>query len=656
MTTMTDLEDDPSEIIITIAADYDSNASGHLTLHKESDTIYSVDFTNSDISYRADIDSVHIDVKRQSVRFQEPTAEDEDMDVTFTIPDRQHLQMFHNAVKDCQEICNYTLELTARLRDIYYSGIYTTLRPGDPMVVGQEIRELQEDSRAQFLADLLPRAKASKKSTKRLQEEDVPDKESIMTKLVCFYCDSTSEEVQFVHHPYVPRNFANKRLLICSVCIENWKFYRDLAISEQQLVLPGEVNEEICALCSDTPDTLILCNHCTRSYCGHCLSKVMAHAAYQQLLASDGEWKCMCCVNKVSIRPLLTREAWTKEAAHVKAIPPSVKALPPTKSVKALPEDEETVQFDYSPRQQAMHAAASARKKRQQTASSKAMEVEEEEVEEDLLIYSSCTPNGRPSRMKVPSKRLREAFAIIKTSAGTGTGIGNPKKRSKPAPAPAPTPAPLALVPPAPAPAAIPAPAPAAPRAPVRMSVPVTAPHAAVGTPINIKKDAPPSTSAVVASNSSSSTAETGKKGSKAAAAGAVGTPTMAMDEVHYFASYVQYLDGMLTDKSNGGSSTEDVCFLCKDGGEVMECDHFVMRKKGAKQCKINCLKVYHEGCLGYEVKEGIKWHCPRHFCSVCGGKQIKYACFFCPISLCAQCPGKFVEQVRYPQHLHLHP
>ena len=91
--------------------------------------------------------------------------------------------------------------------------------------------------------------------------------------------------------------------------------------------------------------------------------------------------------------------------------------------------------------------------------------------------------------------------------------------------------------------------------------------------------------------------------------------------------------------------ATDDVCFLCKDGGDLIECDdskHKLCDKR--KRCK----KVYHSYCLSYIVEDdGRDWRCPRHFCDACGSSTLKYICKYCPLSICKSCPQAMAKKVR---------
>ena len=89
--------------------------------------------------------------------------------------------------------------------------------------------------------------------------------------------------------------------------------------------------------------------------------------------------------------------------------------------------------------------------------------------------------------------------------------------------------------------------------------------------------------------------------------------------------------------KEKKSTATDDVCFLCKDGGDLIECDDS------------KCRKVYHSYCLSYFVEDdGRDWRCPRHFCDYCGSVNLKYVCKFCPMSICKNCPTAMVKKVSY--------
>ena len=117
------------------------------------------------------------------------------------------------------------------------------------------------------------------------------------------------------------------------------------------------------------------------------------------------------------------------------------------------------------------------------------------------------------------------------------------------------------------------------------------------------------------------------------------------LDEVYYFGIYVGYYHdnvySLTKDKRSLLTITDDTCFLCKDGGDLVECDCV-----SATNRKVRCLKTYHEGCLGFKIPDDQDFKCLRHFCDVCGSMELKYVCYYCPVSICADCPQAFVEKV----------
>ncbi|KAL4150925.1 hypothetical protein PRNP1_010314 [Phytophthora ramorum] len=99
------------------------------------------------------------------------------------------------------------------------------------------------------------------------------------------------------------------------------------------------------------------------------------------------------------------------------------------------------------------------------------------------------------------------------------------------------------------------------------------------------------------------------------------------MKPLDYAVTYFKFL--LEREDRDEFKESEDVCFCCKDGGDVIECDW-----KGMNGAFSRCPKVYHEDCLGYEVPEGKTWVCPRHRCQDCG-IIAQYSCRFCVTSFC---------------------
>lgn len=117
------------------------------------------------------------------------------------------------------------------------------------------------------------------------------------------------------------------------------------------------------------------------------------------------------------------------------------------------------------------------------------------------------------------------------------------------------------------------------------------------------------------------------------------------VDEVYYFGIYLNYyhdnIYSLTKDRRALLTITDDSCFLCKDGGDLVECDCLYPSNRNSR-----CLKTYHQGCLGFKPLDDQEFNCLRHFCDVCGESNLKYICYYCPISICAKCPEAFVEKV----------
>jgi len=128
------------------------------------------------------------------------------------------------------------------------------------------------------------------------------------------------------------------------------------------------------------------------------------------------------------------------------------------------------------------------------------------------------------------------------------------------------------------------------------------------------------------------------------------------LDDLDYFAQYLKNFDTM--ESTLDPLDSEDCCFLCKDGGDLIECDHNYHKnhKKGKNEDAYrihNCKKVYHEYCLSFPV-EGDAWTCPRHYCTVCFRYDEKlsfYVCKFCPITVCAECTKVLCEVHGYQRY-----
>ncbi|XP_067335712.1 histone-lysine N-methyltransferase NSD2 isoform X1 [Channa argus] len=74
--------------------------------------------------------------------------------------------------------------------------------------------------------------------------------------------------------------------------------------------------------------------------------------------------------------------------------------------------------------------------------------------------------------------------------------------------------------------------------------------------------------------------------------------------------------------KTEGKKKSEDECFRCGDGGQLVLCD------------KKTCTKAYHLSCLNLTKRPFGRWDCPWHHCDICG-KNSEAFCQLCPNSFC---------------------
>lgn len=564
-------EDSEASLVLTVSAEtLPHRIHGQLSIEKHSETHYSVIFCSVDEYTSVDIDCVYVDVKEKTVNMREPQAEDQILERSYFVPDRGHLQLFQEAQSDCQLVCNLFLELNSRFRDVYYAALYSELGVHQTSTIDEELERLQVLSMGKLEREIA--GEDESENTKPIAASSTVAKFAKNAKqtatVECFYCskNNTEDDVpDFFNHPYVPLNFDKKHLYMCSICLDNWREYRETAKQDKQLILTGEINEEVCALCSDTPDVLVLCSGCQRSFCNDCLRKVLGSTLYESVVNNNEiNWRCMSCSNKITAKPILSRDVW----------------------------------------------------------------ISWKKIELFSSTVESSSNFKRVSSSAVAAGALNGSVGKTKKSV---VALSPPPKRQRGALAPAPSVSSKA-----------------------KASPPPTAPHSSAARAKTQSK--PPS-----------ATANKGKVKKEPDQ-----TPLQAnVDEVFYFAQYCNYLEESLrlpkkiasNSKAAVHEMTDDACFLCKDGGEVIECDFCfsappitssstsanssISSKNNSRKKTNRCLKVYHTYCLDFAVPDTVaQWLCPRHFCSACGSKDaLRFVCVFCPLTLCRNCPATFAEK-----------
>ena len=80
-------------------------------------------------------------------------------------------------------------------------------------------------------------------------------------------------------------------------------------------------------------------------------------------------------------------------------------------------------------------------------------------------------------------------------------------------------------------------------------------------------------------------------------------------------------------DEEDEAYDGDDYCLKCRDGGNLIMCEH-----KG-------CRKVYHPGCIGLEEVPSGVWECSYHMCAHEGcrihTKDVSTMCALCPTAYC---------------------
>jgi hypothetical protein len=481
--------------------------------------------------------------------------------------DNDDFNTLKDAIYECKTICEYSLRLQTISRDIFYagvclqndsknilnndnlpkilletadiaskSGIYLNnnnnknkIKSNNPNIIDNNtiinnpfIHALNK------LENIGSGVKLNNKTNEHYHQQQKQQQHKVKAHLSCVFCDTIANDSSslFVLHPYVPKSFDNEAIYLCSNCIENWKNHREQAEKNNLLILENEVNEELCAICADTPSELVMCSNCPRSYCNACLIRVIKTIQLQELKNdNDSDWTCMCCRNNISKIPLISRSNWKYyKISH--GILTNVK--------KNIEQQISSSNNNYNNNNNDNNNNIS-------------------NDECNILLALPCNKDiGIKRKQQSLNNNISNNLSMVVKK-------GKPRQKTIDLP------------------------------------------------PVNQEQD-----------------------------------------EVYYFSQYIQVYEELSCNISTNWNnvSTDDVCFLCKDGGDLIECDY----KKCSKKKK--CRKVYHQYCLSYNVGDDKIWNCPRHFCDMCGSTKLKYICKYCPVSICENCPENMVKKYGLSKYL----
>lgn len=525
-------------------------------VYKLSDVSYVCSINSETFNSQIDLEDLLFDDKSEICNF----SIDDNDERSISFYSHEDYQFTKEIYDECMHICNDVLSLNALIRDYYVSGIRSSIGNKRNLQLSHEI--LKQFSNSSMTDHLLleTSAPSSWKASSKILET--------RSNSQCFYCDISSNvdpSRKFVVHPYVPQSSKSTPIVMCLICLENWKEYRDKAEFEGELILSGQVNEEICALCADTPVELILCDTCPRSYCHVCLEKIVGREGANEIVnpsaKSSSSWKCFPCKRGFTKTPPLSKSYWVyldgssnvpesgRPALSSSGDSPSARPQAGSAVVSGVEDedDEFCLEFERVRAKQKKAVDKSASKLVQPT-------------KEDINVA------------KQPVKKKSDSDTVIKTKLGPAfDGVTKTVSEGK-----------------------------------------LTDTNQKVAVATDVRTIHPP-------------------------------TPVPSEEEAFYFSQYVKFFENLDSECSQNPSrkrETDDACFLCKDGGDLLECDW--RRSKGG----LKCLKCYHETCLSYSIPENQEWICMRHFCMSCGDKRVKYMCKFCSNSICAACPEKVVEKV----------
>jgi hypothetical protein len=291
--------------------------AGHLSVDVSKNSLFMLTFRAGDSKVVCDIDDAMLDETARVVTFGDgtgsTTAADGNGCARFELETLDAVSLFKEMIASCNDIFHLSLRINTAVRDCFRSGIRiggggaTGGLWAGKRQVGEEKRvssksgdTLLLDALAGFVSHALPKAKAMSDSIAGADSLAVATSEHRPPRAApkkCFFCQMGEKKYREDHltgHPYVSCDFKGAPIFMCLKCVSAWKMYRDAAKEADELLLPGEINEELCALCSSLPDTLVMCASCPRSYCECCLSIVIGQTEFRKMKTEE-DWTCMEC-------------------------------------------------------------------------------------------------------------------------------------------------------------------------------------------------------------------------------------------------------------------------------------------------------------------------------------------------------------------------
>ena len=238
---------------------------GELNLYQIEDTHHILKFQPFNVftTYSFDIDDISdVDLDKRTIHCK---MKEFSVRIRVQLPDA--IRKFQECIDWCRKLCLLTLRMRSIARDYYFAGIYSVM-------------DSQSDS-FEFHSSFPLLTTPQSFEIVEISTDDKNVDENARNKILstkCIFCQTekrNAPSVDYFIHPYVPSNSSGESIAMCDHCLMEWQRYRQAASQRNELILEGEENEEICAVCSDTPTEIVMCSACLRSFCNSCLVQVL---------------------------------------------------------------------------------------------------------------------------------------------------------------------------------------------------------------------------------------------------------------------------------------------------------------------------------------------------------------------------------------------